>query len=82
MKKERHAQWIERYEERKQFKIKNGHCEGPQKYSDNPSIDMWVTNIKINKTQHKQSDVQTRSPTQALKPRDFRLQNHRQNKDS
>ena len=38
--------WIERYEELNQFKINNGNCKGTQKYSDNPSIGMWVANIR------------------------------------
>ena len=46
MKKERDAQGIERYEELKQFRIKNWHCEGTQKYSDNPSLGMWEANIR------------------------------------
>ena len=38
--------WIERHEEMKQFRLKKGHCEVPKCFNDNPSLGMWLSNIR------------------------------------
>lgn len=34
--------WFKRFEELKDYKVKNGDCNVPQKYHENPSLGIWV----------------------------------------
>jgi hypothetical protein len=36
--------WLERYEELRQFKEKNGHCRVPWKFAEHPMLAHWVHN--------------------------------------
>ena len=45
MQKHSRILWIERYEELKQFKLKKGQYEVPNRYKDNPGLGIWVATI-------------------------------------
>ena len=42
--------WNKKYEELKQFKCREGHCNVPQRFSENQSLGKWV---KVQRTQYK-----------------------------
>ena len=35
--------WMQRFEELKQYKGKEGHCNVPQRYSENKQLRVWVS---------------------------------------
>mmetsp|Transcript_10170 Transcript_10170/g.21758 ORF Transcript_10170/g.21758 Transcript_10170/m.21758 type:complete len:1030 (+) Transcript_10170:109-3198(+) len=40
--RESHTSWEDRFQELKQFKMQNGHCNVPKIYPQNPSLGYWV----------------------------------------
>merc|ERR1712157_310515 len=36
--------WLKKFEELKQFRCNEGHCNVPQKFDENPSLGVWVKN--------------------------------------
>eukprot|EP00586_Coscinodiscus_wailesii_P001156 CAMPEP_0172485650 /NCGR_PEP_ID=MMETSP1066-20121228/13770_1 /TAXON_ID=671091 /ORGANISM="Coscinodiscus wailesii, Strain CCMP2513" /LENGTH=376 /DNA_ID=CAMNT_0013251037 /DNA_START=171 /DNA_END=1301 /DNA_ORIENTATION=+ len=65
--------WEKRYNELKEFKIQNGHCNVPQKYVKNPSLGIWVCTQRqeYKKYLNSKTSSMTKGRLEALKTIDF-----------
>jgi len=65
--------WERKYNELKEFKNKEGHCNIPQKYKKNPSLGIWVSTQRQAYKKYSNNKVSslTESRFEALENIDF-----------
>mmetsp|Transcript_27802 Transcript_27802/g.43734 ORF Transcript_27802/g.43734 Transcript_27802/m.43734 type:complete len:752 (-) Transcript_27802:44-2299(-) len=72
--RESHVSWEDRYEELKQFKDTNGHCNVPKQYPMNPALGYWVNEQRsqYRRFVDKKTSYMTEDKVQALKKIGFK----------
>ena len=74
---ENHNSWEERFNELKDFKTTNGHCNVPKIYAKNPSLGYWVNEqrFQYRRKIKGQSSCMTDDRVKALNELDFKASN-------
>ena len=60
--KELNEKWQQRYEQLKEYKRRNGHCNVPRCWNEDPSLGSWVDSQRTN-YRHKQAGIDDMDPT-------------------